>query len=294
MHTYASVAEFIASLTDGSASTTAGPAILSKLEAASRRVEDWCGRSRFRSGFGPRIGVNRYSPDEAYKVWLDDDLVRATEVGVRYVTGGPLTVFTEETDFYFAPFDRTPKRLLTTGIPGSQMVIPGEGGALWWSLRRNVEIAGTWGFSDVRQVLEQTAGAIADTTDPTVTLMSSDLSEFSPGQTLWIDDEMLYVRSVGGTDTIEVDRGANGSTAATHEAGAAISLVRYPATVVDATLQIATKRWRRRDTNQAQAFGQSGFVQVAADPGELTILRSTVESLRCLQQRYELVETSLA
>jgi hypothetical protein len=294
MHTYASVAEFTASLTDGSASTTAGPSIRGKLEAASRRVEDWCSRSRFRSGFGPRIGTNRYSPDEAYKIWLDDDLVRATEVGVRYVTGGPLTTFTEDTDFYLAPFDRTPKRLLSTGIPGSQMVIPGEGGALWWSLRRNVEIAGTWGYSDERQVLEQTAGAIVDTTDPTVTLMSSELSEFSPGQTLWIDDEMLYVRALGDTDTIEVDRGANGSTAATHAADSPIALVRYPAAVVDATLQIASRRWRRRDTNQAQAFGQSGMVQTAPEPGELTILRTTVETLRCLQQRYELVETSVA
>lgn len=286
MHTYLTVADFKADLADGSSTTPAG--LLKRLEAASRRVDEWCGRSRFGSGFGPRIGTNRYSPDpdEPYRLWLDDDLVSLTELRVAYVTGGPTTVYTEETDFYLAPYDRTPKRMLASGIPGSSMALP--------HLRRNVEADGTWGYSNDRVALEQTAGAIADTTDPTITLMSSDLSELSPGQTLWIDDEMVYVRELGETDTIEVDRGANGTTAATHAADSTISLVRYPSAVVDAAAQIALRRWRRRDTNQAAAFGESGFVQTAPEPGELAILRSTVGHLRCLQFRYELAETGLS
>src|SRR6185369_9173391 len=130
MHTYLTVADFQADLADGSSSTPTG--LLRRLEAASRRVDEWCGRSRFGSGFGPRIGTNRYSPDpdEHYRLWLDDDLVAITELTVAYTTGATGVAYTEETDFYLVPFDRTPKRMLTIGIPGSAMSLP--------ALRRNV------------------------------------------------------------------------------------------------------------------------------------------------------------
>jgi hypothetical protein len=202
---------------------------------------------------------------------------------VAITQGGSLTTYTEDTDFYFAPFDRAPKRLLTTaGLP-TAMVLP--------RLHRNIEIPGTWGFADERTTLVATMGAIADAT--TVTVTPSAITEFSPGQTLWLEDEMAYVRAVGATD-LTVDRGTNGSTAAAHGAATSVYLVSYDARVVDAATQIAARRWRRRDTNQAAAFGESGFVQVAADPGELTILRQNVGELRCYRYRYEMAEAGVA
>jgi hypothetical protein len=284
MHTYASIADFSGYLTDGS-SSTAGPAILKKLEAASRRVDWYCGRSRFGSGFGPRYGTNRYTPDAdcPLELWLDDDLLALTTLSIALAVNQTPGSWIEDTDFYLAPFDRTPKRKIVAGIPSSALVFA--------PVMRGTSIVGKWGERDERLTATATMGVIADTTTTTVT--PSAVTEFSPGQTLWVGTEMLYVRTVGAT-TLTVDRGANGSTAATHGAAAAIAIARYHPSVVDATLQIAARRWRRRDTNQAQAFGESGFVQAAPDPGELAILRTTLADLRCYQYRYEVAEAGIA
>lgn len=283
MHTYASLEDFSKHLQDGS-STTAGPTLLKKIEGASRAVEKYCGRSRFGSGFGPRFGTNRYSGDceEPSRLWLDDDLLDLDAFTVSLTTGQAGTAFLDETDFILAPFDRTPRRLLIAEMPSSSMVL---GHAV-----RGISATGMWGHTDERIPAAATMGAIADASTPTVT--PSVMGEFSPGQTLWVEDEMLYVRVVG-TSTLTVTRGANGSTAAAHAGAAAIAIAAYDARVVDATLQIANRRWRRRDTNQAQAYGQSGYVQIAPEPGELSILRSTVEDLRCLQFRWELAEAGI-
>lgn len=287
MHIYASIADASAHLQDGS-SSTAGAAILKKLEAASRRVDFYCARSRFvaeRSSFGPQYRTNHYTPDLDCpgELWLDDDLLTLTEFRVSLIVGATGSVYVENTDFLLAPFDRLPKRKLLAGMPSSSMALG--------SARRGIAAAGLWGERDVRTALVATMGVIADTSTETVT--PSAIAEFSPGQTLWVDSEMLYVRAVG-TSTLTVTRGANGSTAATHLALAAIAVATYHPSVVDATLQIFNRRWRRRDSNQAQAFGESGFAQTAPDPGELAILRSTVESLRCLQFRWEMAESGPA
>lgn len=294
-HTYASVAEFAAALQDGSPNTPA-EVVLKKLEAASRRVEWYCSRSRFGSGFGPRYGTNRYSggeaayPDQAVvgsggyrdRLYFDDDLIDLTTLGVVLSPGASATTYTEDTHFFLVPYDRVPARALVLA-DSSPMVFP--------ALRRNISAAGIWGYEDRRETAVATMNVVADAT--TRTLTPSAITEFSPGQTLWLETEMVYVHVVG-TTTLTVDRGANGSTAAAHAALTPIKVARYHSSVVDATLQVATRRWRRRDTNQAQAFGESGFVQLAPEPGEMSILRNTVDDLRCENFRFELAQVAVA
>jgi hypothetical protein len=198
MHTYASIADFSGYLTDGS-SSTAGPAILKKLEAASRRVDWYCGRSRFGSGFGPRYGTNRYTPDAdcPLELWLDDDLLALTSLSIALAVNQTPGSWIEETDFYLAPFDRTPKRKIVAGIPSSALVFA--------PVMRGTSIVGKWGERDERLTATATMGVIADTTTTTVT--PSAVTEFSPGQTLWVGTEMLYVRTVGVDDPDRRSRG---------------------------------------------------------------------------------------
>jgi hypothetical protein len=53
-------------------------------------------------------------------------------------------------------------------------------------------------------------------------------------------------------------RGANGTTAATHSGGAAISVYEYPDPVREAVIIQAARMWKRRDSSFANAVGLEG------------------------------------
>ena len=68
-------------------------------------------------------------------------------------------------------------------------------------------------------------------------------SGVSPGHTLLIGEEQLYVREARG-GTLVVDRGVNGTGASAHEAGTAVYVIEYPGPVVEATLVQTARLWR--------------------------------------------------
>jgi hypothetical protein len=99
-----------------------------------------------------------------------------------------------------------------------------------------IAISGQWGFCNDTAATGLTLGAaIVNTTDTSVTLSSTTCET---GWTLLVDSEALFVSAVSGT-TATVERGANGTTAATHLNGAAVSRYVVPADIEQACLEIA-------------------------------------------------------
>ena len=242
------------------------------LEAVSRDLEGFCMRSSFGSGFGPRTGTNRYSGDGGSTLDLNDDLLSITSLTTKGSLGASGTTHTEETDFITFPFDRTPKRrIYGRGTTGS-MVFP-------WGLR-TVEIVGSWGYADDRTTATATTSAIASTTTTSITV--SDAAEFSPAQTIRIDSEQMHVTGVSGT-TLTVERGANGTTAATHAAAAAIDIYRYHPDVHLACLEISLLRWKL-STSGADGSDGGGEMPLQRPTAEKSILWTRLRDLR-----YELV-----
>ena len=284
-HTYASEADLRAFFVDGDGLAATAP-FRARLEAASRSVDLYLHRSRFGSGFGPRIARNRYTACDSERLWLDDDFVAITSVEVVLTTDSAPTVYAPETDYYLLPFDRLPSRAIAR-VDTSSMIL-GQS-------PRGVTAIGIAGYANDRQALAATIRAClaADTT-----LTPSAITEFSPGQTLWLDTEMVYVREVAAS-TITVDRGQNGTTAANHGTitsgtpitytQVAASFVIYHPSAVEATLTLAARRWRRRDVNLPQAFADSGQGPVL-DPSERTLLRGIVGNFRCVQTDHGLAE----
>jgi len=291
MHTYASEADLRAYMVDGDALASDVP-LRARLEASSRSVDLYCNRSLFGSDFGPRVAANRYSGDRGDwsdgRLWLNDDFTAITDIKVALTVGGTVTTYVPETDFYVLPYDRLPSRAIVT-IPTGSMFL---GSAL-----RGITVDGTAGYSNTRRALTATIRAClaADTT-----LTPSAMAEFSPGQTLWLDTEMVYVRTVGAS-TIVVDRAANGTTAAAHGtivagtpptySAVAAAIVTYPPAIVESCLTLAARRWRRRDVNIPQAFGD-GNQSFMMDPSEKTILRGLVGYLRCVPTEHGLAEVA--
>lgn len=257
-HTYATLAEFKKYLRD-QGDTLLGAnndaLYLSFVEDASRSVDDHCRRTDYAfpmSGFGPRTGTNRYDGISLYAdsyqlagtcLKLGDDLLSITSVTVRDSPTGATRTLTDETHFLKVPYDRTPYR---------ELVIHEDSSATWGLGHRGNDVAGKWGYQDVRDSLTATAAIILTTTETTVTVSAA--AEFSAGQTLLIGSEQLYVRSTA-TTVLTVDRGVNGTTAAAHGAAAAISLYRYPQQVYTTTLRLAHRRWRTRDSGVTGADG---------------------------------------
>lgn len=154
---------------------------------------------------------------------------------------------------YDAPDDREPYTQIWTNPSGSY-TFPSD--------RRGVEIIGTWGYGlDV--VAASTAAEAMDATETGYDVTSG--AAFAVGQTIRADDEQMYITGIA-TNTLTVERGVNGTTAATHETGITLYRYRYPSPVSEAAVILAARLFRRKDA----PFGvlgspEFGLERIAAD-----------------------------
>lgn len=223
--------------------------LLVDLESSSRRVDGYCSRGH---GFGPVIATNSYrvSPRMArnQRLILEDDLVELIGVKVDGVDKDP-------DDFTIEP------RALR-GMFG------------WNSI---VDVTGTWGFG--YQVVPSGTALDDDLTEDAATIPVADSTKLVVGQIVLVDDEQMLVTALGD-GTADVVRAQNGTTAATHSDEATVSVYRYLAEVVDATLRIAQRRWKSRDAGLTMDFGGGPVIPVTAhQDSEVSILRGTVGHL---------------
>lgn len=282
-HTYATLNDAKRFAADEGVAWAAGSTndelALSILESVSRRVDAWCRRSDFGSGFGPRVGTNRYDADGGTALDLRDDLLSTTSVtNYASTASSSSTTPAADTDYYLVNregrYEPSPYR---------RAILHGEGSVTeWGDGLRVVEWAGTWGHQNVTRSLSSTTAEALDDSETTVDV--SALGDLSPGMTILIGSEQMYVRAVTDDtqDTITVDRAVNGTTAATHLTAAAISRYVYDPAVVDVTLRIWLRRWRARDAGADGVDGGGGVGVVAPRESEDTILRRGVGHLRLI------------
>lgn len=279
-HTYATVDEANDYLKSGGSTTWASEAAgqkalkLATLESVSRRIEYVCHRSAFGSGFGPRIGSNRYDGDGSAELLLKDDLLSTTAFTVAPATAGTGVSPVVDTDYYLA----NPGGY--TGPPYREIILHGQGSPTYYAAGvRTILVTGTWGYQNVTVTSSATTAEALDTSETGVDVSSG--TAFSPGMTILVDTEQMYVTSIS-TNTLTVVRAANGTTAATHNTSAAIAYYTYPAGVHDVCLRLFARRWKAKD---AGADGTSAGLDVPAQPmteGEDTIIRRGLSELLLL------------
>lgn len=209
-------------------------------EVASRAVDDYC-RRRFYVETGTRHfgGESILSPAGVASTMLIDDVLSVSEVvpdddGTQvYDTDA----WVEGTDFYLDPANRYPKtRLELDWVNGSQVLVDRP---------RYLRIAGTWGYAESANpwaVSAVSVGASAVAVDDTQIGITAEGS-IEAGNTIKIDDEQLFVTAVSsdGSKVITIERGVNGTTAATHDAGVAIGLMGYPPRIEHGTTLLAAR-----------------------------------------------------
>lgn len=202
--------------------TTANDARLSRYIAqASRAIEDETGRT-----FIP-VTATRYFdvPADGVKLFLqDDDLLSITTLSDDT---GTIT----STYYWLYPLNLFPKHtiLLDSEDLGRAFEYDEEP-------NKAIAIAGQWGCCNDYVSPGVTLSANVSSTSATAVALSATVEV---GWTLLVDTEAMFVSAVRGT-TATVQRGANGTTAATHTSGATVYRYLVPQEIELACMELAS------------------------------------------------------
>ena len=196
--------------------------ITSMLIYATRAIEDFCRRR-----FAVEYGVREFDTVDGRCVMLTD-LLSADLVQLVDCDG----VATETEDYRLLPLNSYPKLLMYLE-PSTRF--------------RGVRVTGWWGYGDGRRALPFDTVELTGTIGATGTTLSvSGSVALAVGQTIRIEDEIMRVASFNvQLMTAKVERGANGTTTAAHSA-APVLVASYPASIVHATVAIASEYFATR------------------------------------------------
>lgn len=189
---------------------------------ASRAIEDVTGRTFVPVTATKYFDVPVRCPDRLFLEY--DDLLSITTLTDQT---GTIT----SADYWLYPLNMTPRHsiVLNTTDLGRAFEYDDDP-------EKAITIAGQWGYCNDTVSTGLTLGAaIINTTGTSITLSSTTCET---GWTLLVDSEALFVSAVSG-NVATVERGVNGTTAATHLNGAAVSRYVVPADVEQACLEIA-------------------------------------------------------
>lgn len=279
-HTYATVAEANEYITSGgstkfaSESATIVALKLSILESVSRRIDSVSHRSRFGSGFGPRIGTNLYDGDGSNELLLNDDLLGTPSAfTIAPSTGASGVSPAITTDYYLANSGGY------TGPPWRKIILHGQGTPIYYAGGyRTISITGTWGHSNTTIPSTTTMASGQAASASATTFTTSATPTISPGHTILVGTEQEYVYGLSGT-TATVVRGANGSTAAVHADASALAVYQYDSRVRDVCLRLFMRRWKARDAGADGTDGGLDIPNMSAREGEDTIIRRGLSDL---------------
>ena len=252
-HTLATVSDvrnWLATTSYSSSWTGDAATLLRLLEQSTREIEAYCGNA---GKFGPVTQTVDF--DEGNGTLLDDprlvnwDGTRPSRGPLPWVISiSSMTLYTgtdrtsstalvQGTDYLLTPYISPTFRRPYTGMKWKDS---GDTDPWGETGQKVLAIAGEWGWYDDTFSTTTLDGAITDAAATSFDVASAAL--ISAGHTLLVGTERIYVESVS-SNTLTVERGVAGSTAATHLTGATVSRYSYPAAVKQACLDLTRLGW---------------------------------------------------
>ena len=287
-HTYASIddlRDYLAGTTYSSGWTSDTLILRRILETASSRIDDYVGMQ----SFGARTDTRYYDIGTGFSrdtvqlyqyagndtdIGVGDRLVQSIPLGAWLVSPSTVTSYsaTDRTssetltegynnDFFLTPYNSTPKIELKMNEDTAKALNAGQ---------QTLSIAGTWGYSNDTTGALTTTGAITSTT--VVSWGVNDATDLEVATTILVDTEQMYITGIS-SNTLTVERGVNGTTAATHSAGASVYTYIYPSDVVQACLDLGRIFFRDRDAGVTPTLGT----------GEQEVTKSNVDAVSVLK-----------
>ena len=213
--------------------------LLMLAENVSRQIDRYCNRHFYclkaTRVFDGRGGDTLLVPDlisiDPAGLKTDDDLDGAFE------TAWP------DSDYLLYPANADPAAGLDISSPYTKLVVNTTSGLResFPDGRRAIRVSGQWGYWIRLWTAEGSLEEDLDTDETDITLTA--VTGISPGHTIQIDSEQMYVREIVG-HTLTITRAVNGTTATTHQLGDKVSLFAYPGPVTEATILQVSQLWR--------------------------------------------------
>lgn len=259
MNSYADVTTFKSAEFANISANTEQVRFRRMLEAASRYLDIRCER------FFYCLETTRYY--DGKRILLDlDDLLSVTTFKLDEDGDATYEETLDTVDYILYPLNGYPKTW-------AEISSDSDYGAFASGTKKGVEIAGIFGYGDGWSATPYSDSEITVQDDPltaaatTITLSAEDV--ISTGHTLRIEDEQIYVltHTTDASKTCTVKRGVNGTTAASHVKTTAIYIYEYPQLIWQATLILAMRVWKRKDSAFMDAVGspETGLIVMFKD-----------------------------
>ena len=215
------------------------------LEGASRYIDEQTARHFFPVVETRYYSVPNNSGDDR-RLWLDDDLLE-----IIAITNGDSSSVAASS-YNLEPRNYSPRfaiRLKDSSSVGWEA--DGDG-----NLEYVIAVNAIWGYHNeyARRawVTGSTLNEGGQLTASDLTWTMTSVSAFAISQIVRIENELAIISSVSGSTIVVDTRGENGSTAATHDDGTAVTFWRPMSTIRDATLAITHRAYANR-TGQASS-----------------------------------------
>jgi hypothetical protein len=205
------------------------------IERSSRDFDGLMGRM-----FYPRIETRYFDLPEDDCLYFDDDLLAVLSLA----NGDGVAI--APTEYKFLPINDYPKYALKlTDVTGTIWSESSTG-----SEDQVITLNGIWGYREQYSIHAWTTGSILNetgnlnATDTTFTVDSS--SKFGTDQIIKIENELMIVKIISGDNITVIQRGDNGSTAATHADNTIVSIWNHPADLSKFILAMALIDYKSR------------------------------------------------
>ena len=215
--------------------------LLGLAEAASSAIDRACNRY-----FYARRATLRFDIDDGARL-LVPDLIAVDPDGVRSddIGDGSFAAIWDAADYRLLPYGASPDAASANNSAARPYTrIEAANGRRFPIGGGRAQIAGLWGWGESLRLSAETLSAAIDAAATEIALAgaATGLAKISPGNTLLIDAEQIYVRARSDA-RITVERGVNGAPAASHADDSAIRIYDYPAPVTEAARVIAMRLW---------------------------------------------------
>jgi hypothetical protein len=219
------------------------------IKRASRAIERICRRS-----FYPTTATKKFDhPDNVQWMSFGADLLSCTSLTVDG------TVI-PSTEYYLKPSNAKAYQWIE--------LKKGSGYYFEWTDtdQESVSIAGIWGWHDnYAEAYEASGQTVQNATQISAsgtTLTVTSATNFSVMQTIKVEDELMLITAIS-TVNLTVTRGLNGTTAAAHLNGVAISIYRPPLDIEHACVRLSTWYYRQREAPfDRTAQGELGMIVI--------------------------------
>ena len=258
----------------GITSTTDDTVIRKIVEASSRSIDNYCNRT-----FIVSSGTKYF--DGAVTLWTPD-LLSITTLKTDEDGDGTFEN-TLTTDDYILYGIGLEDRLNT--YPKTEIVINyslGDYGSFASGVQKGVQIAGVWGYGDgisaTPYISDTTTAEALDASETGVDVTSA--TNLSAGQLILVESEQMYIYSISST-TLTVERGVNGTTAATHDTAKTIYIYQYPSDIRQACIDLSVALYQNRAKQglQSERIGDYSYTIAGTSLGK-SMVESILESIR--------------